>query len=295
MPKTPTVREDFAMVNAFVHGAAANSATINAALAAIGVLNRALVLPAADRGEAFTDWTIDADVTIPLNVTLSKGPGGTLNVLAGSIWTQNGPVWAGRYPIWDLTLGGTLVYNAPGFGFDEWTGNTGQILHWSTGLLTGEGNHVAPPGSIRSVTTPPATFEFKRDGFGNTGWVPASGSVHETVTVVSAAGQPQLTATFANANGAILRGVTTEIGAGFGTTTAISVGDSEPGGEARWADSVPTTASAQTGSANFAPGATPRVVGAGYQVIISAVAGGLFDGTGSIDVQLHYNTPLVHI
>lgn len=79
------MREEFSFVNARMYGPTRDSATIWAALAAIGADPCVLVLMEEDDGL----WTVDTDVTIPATVTLSVPAGvtvtgaGTLTILGG--------------------------------------------------------------------------------------------------------------------------------------------------------------------------------------------------------------------
>ena len=117
--------EHLGAINALNFGSGTlNAATINLALAAIGGQTRVLIVPSVDRAGNFLDWTIDANVTVPSNVTLWRGASGRLNLQAGTTWTQNGPVWAGPYQIWNTAAGGTLINNAPGLRHDQWDGSS---------------------------------------------------------------------------------------------------------------------------------------------------------------------------
>lgn len=303
--------EHLGAINALNFGTGAlNSATINLALAAIGGLDRALLIPSVDRQGNFANWTIDANVTVPANVTLIRGPSGALNIQAGITWTQNTKPVAGAHQIWNTAPGGTLVYNAPGFALHEWDGGLGTLISLREGVINPETAVIGVPGSVFVNRTEPATIWLKETGFGNVGWVEASNATVEalitaldvrvtalelpgitpqpplTITINAAAGVDQLTGTFPNPAGARVIGITSLVQTSFGTSTAIDIGDAT--NQNRWGTNLLTTAA----STSAQPGL--YIAPVGYEVRVTTIAGGLFDGTGSIDVQMHYQL-IAHI
>lgn len=111
----------------------------------------------------------------------------------------------------------------------------------------------------------------------------------ETVAVAATAGESQRTATFSNAAGARIVGVTVEVTTGLGNgngLTGFDVGNAVL--LEHWGTGVSIALSTTTSSADFQSGDQP-LVAANYEVLITAI-GGTFDGTGAIDVKLHYTT-----
>lgn len=105
---------------------------------------------------------------------------------------------------------------------------------------------------------------------------------------VATASAAQLSLQFATPAGARIHGVTVKNVVGIGNsngTTSYDVGDAVL--MDRWASSVGITIGTETTSADFQSGDQP-IVSANYTVLITPT-GGLFDGTGTIEAQVHYS------
>lgn len=291
-----------------------DSATINLALADIGGLNRGLLVPAVDLQGNFLDWTIDANVTIPSNVTLIRGPGGTLDIQVGATWAQNGPVWAGNYPIWNTAPGGALVFNAPGLRLDQWDGGTlGARELENNGLLSSDRYRVSPgadqfeissgtaspegiilgsPGDEWTDANAPARKFFKETGINTTtGWrqvqysqTNIQGAWVETITITTV---PSVNgAFFLTAAGAFPAGsgeafsAVGRVDGTLGGPAQISLGDLGLGQDT-WASSMSTADGSVSMTSDHM--LTTRLFNSvARDVMISSVDGTPFDGTGQI-------------
>ena len=105
---------DGSIVDARGYGSDYNITTINAAISAIGIDSKILLITSRD-------WDIDGDLTIPVNITLQFTSGGIFNIGAGHVLTVNGSIDAGFYKI----FGGTGTVDLNDFRqdiFPEWFG-----------------------------------------------------------------------------------------------------------------------------------------------------------------------------
>ena len=123
-------------------------------------------------------WTIDANVTIPANVTLLIPKGAVLTVSNGITLTINSTIDAGSYVIFSGTgtIAGTptLRVKDPTWFTGTETNNLYPSNPYTTwGSASPEGAITAPVGSIYMRTTAGvgATRYYKESGTGNTGWI----------------------------------------------------------------------------------------------------------------------------
>ena len=115
----------------------------------------------------------------------------------------------------------------------------------------------------------------------------------ETIQVAATAAAASLSVPFTNPAGARIHGVTVRNVGAIGATnglTAYNVGDAVQGD--RWGDQMALTNANETSGADFNSDTEP-LVSANYTAVITAL-GGTFDGTGSLEVQLHYSR-LTHL
>lgn len=157
MAKVPAVREDLGFVSALDYGATMDSATINAALAAIGSADIGLLVEPVDRAGNLNPWIIDANVTVPSNVTLVAGYGVLLTLQPGITWTQNGPVHAGPYTVWSVGSG-TLVIPRNVRRLHEWDKTSGPDFR--AGDATPTSTTQGAGGAYETIYTFPAYAGF---------------------------------------------------------------------------------------------------------------------------------------
>lgn len=310
--------EHISIVSVHEFSANTDAAAINLALADIAGANRILEIPNTDRLGNYTNWTIGADVTIPANVILRFGPGSVLSIQPGSTWTQNGPVWAGPYQIWDTTPGGVLAYNAPGIRHDQWDGGSlGTNAPINAGVLTTDILRVTAAGGTIDLSAAPgdpenAVIGSAGDRYTNPGppashWLKVSGTLTDTdwqkfqvsQTNVAGAWLETITDTAAVPPVGVLQfAVPNAFPAGSGqafssvgridTTLGgpanIALGDPAQGDDI-WTPSMSAAAGTQSLTSDHLPVADALFIPAGRDVLVTALGGTAFTGTGQITVR----------
>lgn len=109
-------REHLALVNPLEYGASCSTATLNAALAAIGSNRRRLLITATDRAKVACTWAITSNVTVPANVILDIPQGSAVSVSASFTLTltarplvDRGVWYTGTVVVLEPSLAGSFV------------------------------------------------------------------------------------------------------------------------------------------------------------------------------------------
>lgn len=158
------------LYDALLHGAACDSTTLNAAIAASASADKQLIISPVSRALVACTWNISTSVTVPANRQLYIPPGaGFTKVASGTLTLESCPI-AGRYQIFTNFATG-LALNCE-IAYPEWFGTEPTVFQQISDAMTTYGGVVDLDRKLytQNTVTAKSNVVFKGKGRSFTTW-----------------------------------------------------------------------------------------------------------------------------